>query len=156
MAMPDTTEFVPERRAWAPSFGEYLLGGILVLMAAIALLAVVLYLLPPEQLQLPELQPALRVGPVGVLPVGAGSTVRWGDEVILVVRSDTSRFVALEGVAPTDGCILQWSPTALRIDSPCSYIVYDLHGNVVRGLTTVPLRPYTTFVRDDVLYVGRR
>jgi hypothetical protein len=152
---PDTTEAVPERRAWAPSFGEYLLGGILVLVAAIALLAVFLYLLPPEELQLPELQPALRVGPVGVLPVGAGRTVRWGDQVILVVRADTSRYAALEGVAPTDGCMLQWSPTALRIESPCTYIVYDLHGNVVRGLTTVPLTRYTTFVRDDVLYIGR-
>lgn len=155
MEMPDTTEPISERPAWTPSFGEYLLGGILVLMAAIALLAVILYLLPPEELQLPELQPALRVAPISALPVGAGRTVRWGDQVILVVRADTDRFAALEGVAPTDGCMLQWSPTALRIESPCSYIVYDLHGNVVRGLTTVPLTRYTTFVRDDVLYVGR-
>ena len=155
MALPDTAEPLPERRAWAPSFGEYLLGGILVLMVAIALLIVFLYLLPPEQLQLPELQPAMRVGPAGELPVGAGRTVRWGDQVILVVRADTNRYAALEGAAPTDGCILQWSPTALRVESPCSYIVYDLHGNVVRGLTTVPLTRYTSFVRDDVLYVGR-
>ena len=155
MAMPDITESPPKPRSWAPSFGGYLLGGLLVLMAATALLVVFLYLLPPEQLQLPELQPALRVGPVGTLPVGAGRTVRWGDQVILVVRTDTSRYAALKGVAPTDGCMLQWSPTALRIESPCSYIVYDLHGNVVRGLTTVPLTRYPTFVRDDVLYVGR-
>jgi nitrite reductase/ring-hydroxylating ferredoxin subunit len=155
VAIRDTTEPISGPRAWAPSFGEYLLGGLLVLMAAFALLVVFLYWLPPEQLQLPELQPALRVGSVGSFPVGAGRSVRWGDQVILVVRPDTGRYAALEGVASTDGCLLQWSPTALRIESPCSYIVYDLHGNVVRGLTTVPLRRYPTFVRDDVLYVGR-
>jgi len=37
--------------------------------------------------------------------------------------------------------------------SPCSYLVYDLHGNVVRGLTTVPLRRYGVFVREGIVYV---
>jgi hypothetical protein len=39
--------------------------------------------------------------------------------------------------------------------SACEYIVYDLHGNVVRGVTMVPLKTYPTFVRDGVIYVGR-
>jgi hypothetical protein len=31
--------------------------------------------------------------------------------------------------------------------------VYDLHGNVVRGLSTVPLQRYEVFVRSGVVYV---
>ena len=37
--------------------------------------------------------------------------------------------------------------------SPCSYLVYDLHGNVVRGLTTVPLQRYGVFERQGAVYV---
>lgn len=154
MVMPDTTESVPGPRDWTPGLGEYLLGGILALMVAGAMLAVFLYLLPPEQLQLPELQPAFRVAPEASMPVGASRIVRWGDQVILVVR-DSSGYAALEGIAPNDGCILHWDPTSLRVASDCSYLVYDLHGNVVRGLTTVPLKRYSTFVRDGIVYVGR-
>ncbi len=153
--MPDSTEAIPDSRAWSPGLGEYLLGGILVLMVVGALLAVFLYLLPPEQLQLPELQPAMRVAAEKTMPVGASRLVRWGDQVLLVVRSDTDEYAALQGTAPNDGCILHWEPTSMRIESGCSYLVYDLHGNVVRGLTTVPLKTYPTFVRDGVVYVGR-
>jgi hypothetical protein len=32
-------------------------------------------------------------------------------------------------------------------------VVYDLHGNVVRGLTTVPLLRYDAFVRQGAVYV---
>lgn len=152
---PDTSEPLSGTRDWTPGFGEYVLGGILVLMLFGALLAVFLYLLPPEQLQLPELQPAFRVAPEATLPVGGSRTVRWGDEVILVVRSDSGSYAALQGTAPNDGCILHWDPTSLRVASACAYVVYDLHGNVVRGLTTVPLKRYSTFVRDGIVYVGR-
>lgn len=153
--MPQTSESSPRAPEWTPGFGEYLLGGILVLMLFGALLAVFVYLLPPENLQLPELQPAFRVAPEASLPVGGSRIVRWGDQVILVVRADTASYVALQGTAPNDGCILHWEPTSLRVASACDYIVYDLHGNVVRGVTTVPLQRYPTFVRDGIVYVGR-
>jgi len=154
--MPDTTEAIPDTTSdWTPGLGEYLLGGILVLTVVGALLAVFLYLLPPEQLQLPELQPAFRVAPEASMPVGSSRLVRWGDQVILIVRSDSDRYAALQGTAPNDGCLLRWDPTSLRVASSCNYLVYDLHGNVVRGLTTVPLKRYSTFVRDGIIYVGR-
>ena len=155
MARPETTEATPEPGAWAPGLGEYLLGGILVLMLVGAMLAVLLYLLPPEQLQLPELQPAFKVATEATMPVGGSRIVRWGDQVILVVRADSNSYAALQGTAPNDGCILHWDATSLRVASACEYLVYDLHGNVVRGLTTVPLKRYSTFVRDGVIYVGR-
>ncbi|MGE0353371.1 MAG: ubiquinol-cytochrome c reductase iron-sulfur subunit [Gemmatimonadales bacterium] len=142
-------------RAWQPGFGEYLLGGIVMLFVAGMLLASVAYLLPPEHLQLAELQPAFKVAEESKFPVSASRVVNWGDEIIMVIRTDQQAYTALEAVAPNDGCILRWDPTSLRVLSPCSYLVYDLHGNVVRGLTTIPLRRYAVFVRDGVVYVAR-
>lgn len=155
MAMPDTTRVIDNTDGWTPGFSEYLLGGIVVLMVVGAALALFLYLSPPEQLQLPELQPAMRVAPVASIPVNGSRVVRWGDKIVLVVRPERDSFAALEGTSPTDGCILNWDPTSARVESACEYIVYDLHGNVVRGVTTVPLKTYPTFVRDSVVYVGR-
>lgn len=140
---------------WAPGFSEYLLAGIVVLMVVGLALAAFLYLLPPERLQLPELQPAYVVAPESQFPVGSSRIVDWGNQIILVVRTGEQSFAGLQGTAPNDGCILNWDPTALRVLSPCAYLVYDLQGNVVRGLTTVPLQRYPVFVRDRVVYVGR-
>jgi nitrite reductase/ring-hydroxylating ferredoxin subunit len=140
---------------WHPGFNEYLLGGILLLSLVGVLVAGALYLLPPPHLLLSELQPAYRVAEVSKFPVNASRVVNWGEEIVLVVRTDEQSYAALEAVAPNDGCILRWDPTSLRILSPCSYLVYDLHGNVVRGLTTVPLRRFAVFVHDGVVYVTR-
>lgn len=149
----------PERTAdasgWRAGFSEFLLGGIVILMVVGLILIALFYLLPPEHLQLDELQPAYRVAAQAEMPVAASRLVNWGDEVILVVRTGEQTYTALQGTAPTDGCILDWDPTSLRVVSPCAYLVYDLHGNVVRGLTTVPLRRYAVFVRDGVVYVAR-
>jgi nitrite reductase/ring-hydroxylating ferredoxin subunit len=138
---------------WQPGFNEYLVGGLAVLMLVGSILAVGLYLLPPENLQLAELQPAYRVARAADLPIGASRVVNWGDRAILVVRTSEQAYAALQATAPTDGCLLQWDPTSLRVQSPCTYLIYDLHGNVVRGLTTVPLQRYGVFVRDGVVYV---
>jgi hypothetical protein len=144
-----------DRGAWEPGFSEYLLGGIMVLMVVGLAMTAFLYLLPTEHAQLPELQPVFAVAPESGFPVGASRVVDWGSNIILVVRTEEQAFAGLQGTSPTDGCILNWDPTSLRVISPCSYIVYDLQGNVVRGLTTVPLQRYPVFVRDSVVYVGR-
>lgn len=140
---------------WPHGFAAYLLAGIVALMLAGGVIVLLLYLIPPPPLQLPELQPAFRVSSEADLPIGASRLVNWGDEAILVVRTDAQSYTALQATAPTDGCILLWDATSMRVTSPCSYLVYDLHGNVVRGLTTVPLERYAVFVRDGVVYVGR-
>ncbi len=144
-----------ETTRWQPGFNEYIMGGIGLLFFLGIVIVGIVYLFPPAHLQLSELQPAYRVTAESNFPVKASRVVNWGDEIILVVRTDEQAFVALQGVAPSDGCILRWDPTSLRVLSPCSYLVYDLHGNVVRGLTTVPLRRYAVFVRDGVVYVAR-
>ena len=140
-------------RDWRPGFNEFLLGGIVVLMLVGAAIALGLYLLPGEQLQIPELQPAVRVARQADFPAGASRVVTWGERVILVVHTGDQTYAALQGTSPLDGCILRWDLASLRVVSPCSYLVYDLHGNVVRGLTTVPLQRYAVFVREGAVYV---
>ncbi len=155
MATGGGAERTVETPGWRAGFSEYLLGGIVVLMVVGLILILFLYLLPPEHLQLAELQPAYRVATESEMPVAASRIVNWGDEIILVIRTGEGTYTALQGTAPNDGCILSWDATSLRVVSPCSYLVYDLHGNVVRGLTTVPLQRYPVFIRDGVVYVAR-
>ena len=138
---------------WKATFNEYLLGGIAVLTVVLALLVVIAYLLPGDYLQVPELQPSVRVAAQADFPVGASRVVTWGPRILLVVHSTEREYAALEGTSPLDGCILDWDPVSMRVVSPCSFLVYDLHGNVVRGLTTVPLQRYAVFVRQGSVYV---
>jgi nitrite reductase/ring-hydroxylating ferredoxin subunit len=120
------------------------------------LLTIGLYLLPGDPLQIPELQPALRVANEADFPVNSSRVVNWGKEAILVVRSGEGEYHAVQGTSSVDGCLLNWDPASIRILSPCKFVVYDLHGNVVRGLTTVPLDRYTVFVRQGTVYVAGR
>ena len=143
-----------ERVDWAPGFNEYLLGGVIGLTLFSIILTIGLYLIPRESFQIPELQQAARVAEVTDFPVGASRVITWGSEVILVIRSGSDEYDALQGTSSLDGCMLEWDPTSLRVVSPCNFIVYDLHGNVVRGLTTVPLHRYPVYVRQGTVYVS--
>lgn len=111
------------------------------------------YLTPEDYLQTPELQPALRVTRAGQIPVGGSRVVTWGPRTILVVRPGEQEYAAVGGLSPIDGCILRWDAPSLRVVSPCSFVVYDLDGSVVRGNTMVPLPRYSVFVRHGDLYV---
>ncbi len=119
-------------------FNELLLGSVIALLVTGVVLCIALYVLPSGQLEIPQLQPRV---------------VRWGERVILVVRRDEQSYFAVQGISSSDGCILQWDEASSRVFSPCSYVVYDVHGNVVKGLTTAPLARYGVFVRDGAVYV---
>ena len=134
-------------------FNELLLSSVIALALTGIVLGMALYVLPGEQLAIPKLQPAVRVLREADFPVGASRLVRWGERVILVVRREEQQYFAVHGVSPSDGCILEWEEQSSRVHSPCSYVVYDLHGNVVTGLTTAPLTRYGVFVRDGTVYV---
>ncbi len=155
MVEPTAAPLETDPPTWRLAFGEYVLAGSVAMLLLGALAAVVLYLIPSSPLQLEELQPAYQVAPEANFPVNSSRIVNWGDQVILVVRTGDQSYSALQGTAPTDGCILSWNETSLRIVSPCTHLVYDLRGNVVRGLSTVPLQRYPVFIRDGVVYVAR-
>jgi len=126
--------------------------GVILFSVTFAGIVTAVYLVPPAHLRIPELQPAVRVANVTDFPIGASRIVAWGDEPILVVRGREG-FWAVQGTSPFDGCILRWEVESLRVVSPCTYVVYDLRGNVVSGLSLIPLKPYTAFVRRGTLYV---
>lgn len=137
------------------TFNEVVLGAVIVLILAMIGLVVGLYALPGEHLELPELLPGMRVAREDNFPVGASRLVSWGEQVILVIRNGDESYSALQGTSAKDGCILEWDSQARRVVSPCSYLVFDLRGNVVKGLTTAPLQRYSVFTRGGVVFVGR-
>jgi len=138
---------------WERGFAERLIGGIVLLTLVLMALGAWFYITPEDYLQTPELQPALRVTRVGEIPVGGSRVVTWGPRTILVVRHAEHEYAAVSGLSPIDGCILRWDAPSLRVVSPCSFVVYDLDGSVVRGNTMVPLQRYSVFVRHGDLYV---
>jgi hypothetical protein len=141
------------RVRWARGLNERLIGGIVLLTLVLIVLGTWFYLTPEDYLQTPELQPALRVTKAGQIPVGGSRVVTWGHRTILIVRHAEKEYAAVGGLSPIDGCILRWDAPSLRVVSPCSFVVYDLEGSVVRGNTMVPLQRYSVFVRHGDLYV---
>ncbi|NNG16877.1 MAG: hypothetical protein HKM89_10385, partial [Gemmatimonadales bacterium] len=63
------------------TFNGLLLTGVILSMAMALGIAVLLYLMPADHLQLPELQPFARVARVAEFPVGASRVVNWGDQI---------------------------------------------------------------------------
>lgn len=134
-------------------FGDLLLAGVILVMFACVGIGLTLYLLPGDALLVPGNQPELRIAHESEFPVGASRVESWGDAIILVVRPEAGRYVALQGTSPDQGCILRWDEKSRRVLSPCRYAVYDLQGNVVSGLTRQPLRRYEVFLREGVVFV---
>jgi nitrite reductase/ring-hydroxylating ferredoxin subunit len=136
-------------------FDDILLGGVIALIVTAVLIMAGFYIAPPAHLEIPEIQPAIRVTSESEFPVGSSRVRDWGAETILIVRPDSLHYFALQGVSPADGCLLRWDPDAFRVYSPCSYIVYDLRGDVIAGLSNRALRRYAVTVRDGVVFVSR-
>jgi nitrite reductase/ring-hydroxylating ferredoxin subunit len=136
------------------SFTDLLLVAVIVLMIASGGMAGALYVLPRENLTIPEIQPAIHVARETAFPIGASRLVHWGDRLVLVVRLADQRYFALQGVSPFDGCVLEWLEQSSRVVSPCSHVVYDARGYVVAGLSTEPLRQYAVFSRSGSVYVA--
>lgn len=144
-----------QRPAGAPrvDFAGQLLGGVILVMLTLGTLALVVFLLPARHAEAPAQASAAAVTAEADFPVGSSRVINWGERIILVVRRDEHDYYALQGTAPTDGCILDWDPESARVISPCSYLAFDVRGNAVAGLSTEPLRRYAVFVRNDVVYV---
>lgn len=138
---------------WLGSFNEWLLVGVIALMLAGVALSFTVYAIPVGHLQIAELQPSIRVARTSDFEPGTSRVVTWGQTVVLVVRTGENSYAALQGTSPLDGCILDWDADAMHVKSPCGDLIYDLYGNVVRGLTTMPLKRYTVFVRENAVYV---
>lgn len=134
-------------------FAGQLLGGVILVMLTLAALGLAVFLLPARHAAAPGVGAAAPVTAEEDFPVGSSRIINWGERIILVVRQGERDYYAVQGTAPTDGCILDWDPKAARVVSPCSYEAFDVHGNAVAGLSTSPLRRYAVFLRNDFVYV---
>lgn len=143
-------------RAAEGEFTRLLLVGTLVFSAACGVLVGVLYLLPPEYLQIKDVQEVVQVAPEADFTVGTSRMVLWGDRSVLVIRRASDQYSALHGTDPYDDCFLRWDADAQHVTSPCTYVVYDLQGRVIGGLTTESLRRYRVFTRNGIVYVTER
>ena len=110
--------------------------------------------LPQEPLVIPEVQASVRVGTLEDFQRNTFKRVRWGQRLVLVIRSEAGEVTAVEGRSPADGCVLQWDPKLARIHSPCSYQIYNPYGFVVAGLDNRALRAYPVMERDNVISIG--
>jgi hypothetical protein len=144
-----------EKPLFRLGFTEILLAGVILMTITGIALAIGLYAKHTEPLEIPELQPVIRVAREADFPVGSSRVRSWGSQAILIIRPDSVRYSALQGTSPSDGCVLRWDPEALRVYSPCSYTVYNLQGAVVAGLTTRALERYAVSIRDGVVYVSK-
>ena len=133
--------------------GTYLLNSLVAVVVLIGLAVAALYSNPPEHLIIPQHEVAARVARVSDFPVGGSRLGTLGEEPVLIVRMADHEYWAVHGVSPVDGCLLRWDSEALRVVSPCGHQLYNLRGHAVEGLTTEPLRRYSVFVRNDIVYV---
>ena len=119
-----------------------------------ALFVFLLYALPQEPLVIPEVQSSLRVGRLESFPENSARLEHWGQRLVLVIRSAPGEITAVEGRSPADGCVLQWNERLARIESPCSYQMYNPYGFVIAGLDNQALRRYPVLIRDGIVNIG--
>lgn len=135
-------------------FWDWCLAGLSVFGLTVGVLVFLLYALPQEPLVIPDVQSSIRVARLDAFPENTSRLERWGHRVILVIRTGSGEVTALEGRSPADGCVLQWDSHLGRVQSPCSYQIYNPYGFVVAGLDNRALRRYSVLVRDGVINIG--
>ena len=135
-------------------FWDWCLAGLSFFGVSSGLLIFLFYALPQEPLFIPEVEASIRVASLEDFPENTARLERWGQRLILVVRTSSGEVRALEGQSPSDGCVLEWDKVLSRIQSPCSYQIYNQYGFVVAGLDNRALRTYPVLIRDGVINIG--
>jgi nitrite reductase/ring-hydroxylating ferredoxin subunit len=135
-------------------FWDWCLAGLSVFGVAAGLLIFLAYALPQEPLVIPEVESSVRIANLDDVLNNTARLERWGKRLILVVRTASGEVTAVEGRSPADGCVLQWDEKLGRIQSPCSYQLYNPYGFVVAGLDNRALRTFPVLIRDGVINIG--
>lgn len=135
-------------------FWDWCLAGLMAFGVAMGLLVFLLYAFPQESLVIPEVQASVRVSRLDEFPLNTARIERWGDRLVLVIRSASGEVTALEGTSPSDGCALLWDEKLAQVRSPCTYQIYSPFGQVIAGLSNESLRRYPVLIRDSVVNIG--
>lgn len=135
-------------------FWDWCLAGLSAFGVALGLLIFLVYALPQEPLVIPEVEASVPISPLENFPTNTARLERWGEHVILVIRTAEGEVTAVEGRSPADGCVLEWDPNLARVYSPCSYQIYNPYGFVIAGLDNRALREYPVLIREGIINIG--
>jgi len=135
-------------------FWDWCLAGLSTFGIGVGLIVFLAFALPQEPLVIPEVASSFRVVSLEDFPENTARLERWGENLILVIRAASGEVTALEGRSPADGCVLQWDERLARVQSPCSYQIYNPYGFVIAGLDDRALRRYPVLIRDGVVNIG--
>lgn len=135
-------------------FWDWCLAGLSFFGVTVGFLIFLFFALPQEPLVIPEVAASVRVAALEDFPENTARLERWGERLILVIRGASGEVTAVEGRSPADGCVLEWDEQLARIQSPCSYQIYNPYGFVVAGLDNRALRAYPVLIRDGIINIG--
>lgn len=92
---------------------------------------------------------ATALGTVG----GAMTAAAPNRDTLIIIRSDTSGYLALSNVCTHQGCAVRYSNTSHALSCPCHGATYTTDGTVTRGPASRPLRSYRTQVIGTTLVI---
>jgi cytochrome b6-f complex iron-sulfur subunit len=132
-----------------------LVGGLGALTAVAAGLPVVGFLLPPRgSLSDPNLVRGARHGEVAEQDAKLVSLL---GQPIWLVRTQGESYFALSAICThMDVCQLEWSAERLQLLCPCHGAAFDLHGNVVQGPASIPLRSFPVDLQGQDVLIRRQ
>jgi Rieske Fe-S protein len=131
-----------------------LVAGLGVLTAGAAGAPLMGFLLPPKgMLADRSLVPAGARDEIGELSARLVTVL---GKPVLLVRLEHGRFFALSAVCThMDICQLEWKPERRQLVCPCHGGAFDVHGNVVHGPPSIPLKSFPVEEIRGELYVRR-
>jgi cytochrome b6-f complex iron-sulfur subunit len=128
-------------------FLQWLMSGLLFLVATATGNALVRYLLPPPPARKTE---GLSI-PINQIPTGSALVVEHdGSPVILVRTQDGVK--AFSSVCTHLGCLVKWVSAEKIFYCPCHAGKFDITGRVIAGPPPEPLRPVGIEIRNDTVF----
>lgn len=135
------------------SFIDWLLGLGVVGWLSSVLYPVIQYIIPPR---VPEARlSAVKVGKVDDFELNSGRIVRFGQQPVLLIRTEFGDFKAFGATCTHLACIVQYRPDWKLIWCACHNGRFDLNGINIAGPPPRPLEPLKVVVRGDDVYVTR-
>ena len=107
------------------------------------------------------LWPAARGGKAEDIEIKDAANMKPGEHTIVqlrgktvIVRRDSSGFLAYSAVCTHLGCLVKWETARQEFLCPCHAAVFDARGRVVSGPAPAPLPEYKVKEISGKVYVG--
>lgn len=131
---------------------QWILAGGAVTLAGMVAYPILRFILPPEKR---EAAPSrVRAATTDELGPNSGKIFPMGNKPGIVIRTPDGEYRAFTAICTHLDCTVQYRPDLKHIWCACHDGHYDLHGQNIAGPPPRPLEPYTTEIRDNVIYVS--